>query len=457
MQTIKYLSIMKKTLIYAAAAALLALVACKKEDPVPPVQDTVKVTPTTVTIPGDGGSARLAIETNAESVSVESSDAWLTATLSGKELEVKADANPALTERKATVTVKAGTATASVSVTQEKGSKYPGYAPANLGQADYSGIFMLKMFGLTEYEGGQMALQLISEDNRYAVNIECFTECFTAPEQVELTVGTYTKGSDSVTGGYVGKALTWAPGELYVIEDEEDGDEELQYGSYLATTVGEEVTVTQLTGGTITVSKENGVYTIKTDLKDEKGNDVKFYYEGAVEINTDAAAYPGEAQHGDPTQGIIAAEIVYQPSEEDGTSVNLQLNLYTEAGLPATTFSFWVNPVSFEALPGTDLSGSYYLADEETGTAPGDPMTVDGGILLDLGGFSFPMGSYITFGLMDYFVPTNVSLVLERQADGKYTIAGMMADDSFSEFYLFADPAALEIEYTDGFADDEED
>jgi len=134
---------------------------------------------------------------------------------------------------------------------------------------------------------------------------------------------------------------------------------------------------------------------------------------------------------------------------------HLTLNLDCEGGYPSTCFSFYVKEVSFEALPTTDLSGLYYSPDGEE-LLEGDAGTVDLGSLLELEGFSFPMGSYIMYDLGDYFIPDGmITLSLERKEDGTYIINGMMANADFSDFIMFADEeTGYEIKYYDNTEDD---
>ena len=452
---------MRKSLFLAAAAALLTVFACQKPDnnQTPSgTSETLSVSPKSVTLPAEGGSAKVAIETNAASVTASSSETWLTATVSGKELQLLADANPSTEPRTATVTVKGATASATVSVTQEKGSKYPGYKAASLSESSYMGIMMLKMMGVEGYDGGEAVLRLVSEDKRYEITLDLYTECFASAEEVTLTTGTYTKGNDDMSQMILeGKKLTWIPGALMVLEDEE-GSEELQYGSFIVETIGETQTVYQLAEGSLTITEDNGAFLIKTDLKTKEGADVKYYFEGPVEMEVSASAFPSET---DPTQ-VTGASITYLGAEEEGGPVHLELTLSTDDMFTMSTFSFYVPSVSFEDLPGTDLSGTYRVADPEDETEPanpGDPWTVDLGSLLSFGDFSFPSGSFIMFSFGDYFVPDGmVSLVLDRKEDGRYVITGAMANADFSEYYMFTDDkTSFEITYSDDTAGDDDD
>lgn len=446
---------MKKVFAFAAVAALVVLSCNKAPDP---VAETLSVSPTSVTLEGEGESAKLAVETNAASVTAQSSETWLSVTVSGKEITITAEANPTEEPRTAVVTVKGSSKTFSVNVTQKKGSRYPGYTAATTDGMDYSGILMMKMTGMTEYEGGEAQLRLTTEDGRYSLLLDFFIDCFASAEEVTLTIGTYSKGNDNVTEEGMkleGKAKTYFPGVLYVISDEE-GDEELQYGTFLTTTIGENSTVDQITGGTFSVEEVEGGYLIKTDLKTAAGDDVKLYYEGPVTINADGAVYPGEAAHGDPTKNIESASITYNGAEEEGAPVNLLLTLSCEGGYPMTTFSFYVPSMTYDELLAYDLSGNFYPADGET-TAAGDAGTVDMGSSMDLGGFVLPMGSYVIYAPMDYFIPDGfVSLTLTKTADKTYQISGALMDAAGTNMYMFMGEESFEFSYTDGTAYEDE-
>ena len=82
---------MKKVFAFAAVAALVVLSCNKAPDP---VAETLSVSPTSVTLEGEGESAKLAVETNAASVTAQSSETWLSVTVSGKEITITAEANP---------------------------------------------------------------------------------------------------------------------------------------------------------------------------------------------------------------------------------------------------------------------------------------------------------------------------------------------------------------------------
>jgi len=448
---------MKRSLILLSTLlAILSLLAVSCETPEPEPEDSVKITPTTLTLPGDGGTGRLAVESNVSNLSCRSSETWLKATLEGMELVVEAEASNVLEPRTANVSVTGGKATATVVITQEAGSKYPGYTETVEVSADYSGGMMQKFYHLEDADGGLLNLSLTTADQRYTLFLEMFTEWFENADQVEIVAGNYTKGADKPAGsGYVARKMSWVPGDVAVITDA-DGTEEIQYGTWLEETIGTTSTSVNIKEGSILVEKlPDGVYLIKTDLEDENGEPVKFVYEGAIEINSDGAVFTGDLVKGDPTE-FVSGTILYEGDSSEGVT-HLTLSLYCAGndGYPITSFSFYVPSVSFDSLATTDLSGSYFPADGET-TKPGDAGTVDIGSSEEFMGMLFPVGSHIVFGMMNYFIPNGmVSLVLTRTTDGKYNVTGVMADADFEEFYMFMDEdKAIDIQYLDATDED---
>ena len=427
-------------MILAAAAALLAVFACKKNPAPSNTTDSVTVTPATATFTGEGGSVKLAIETEASPITAESSDSWLTATVDGKELNLTASPNTEKAARNATVTVKAGSASATVSVSQDKASAYPGYIETKIGEVFYAGVLLQKMTGKTKFNGGQANIMLASVDGRYTVNLDIFTECFESAEEVTLTTGTYKKGKDDISKmQIIGEAKTWVPGKIVVLDDDGE-EEELQYGSFMVTAIGEVETVTQIIDGTVTISEKDGVYTIKTDLKDDAGADVKFYYEGPVKMNTEGAVYPVE-EGADPTD-IVAVVCTYM-GESVYNATNIGITLACEYSYPMSLFSIYIDHTEPGDLEKSDLSGTYTST-----AAPGRAGAADIGLMQDFGEFSFPMGSYITYGLLNYFIPDDfVSLTLVKKESGKYIITGTMRNSEGEEFNFADDKTEWEIEF----------
>jgi len=439
---------MKKRFFFTLAI-LAAVASCEKPDQpdVDPGKESgsIVISPSSVTLSGDGETTRLAVETTLSDLTCESSEAWLSASLNGKELTVTAPVNPEQTQRQAVVTVSSGSVNGKVTVTQAAGSKYPGYNElGSVEYAAYTGGFIYKIYKNIDPNGGQAELILKSADGRYALTLEFFTKYFETPDDVTLA-GSYSKGSDDLSyngAGYVAQPGTFVPGCGYADEE----DEVLDMGSYLVTTIGETENLAYITDGSFTITENSdGTILVKTDLRTADGSDVKFFYEGGLELDLSMAAYPGDAARGDAT-AFTSAKISYEGSEDGVT--HLSLYLYCEGGLPSTCFSFYVPEVSFEALPDTDLSGTYYSPDRIT-TFDGQAGTVDLGALLDLEGFTLPLGSYVMYDLGDYLIPDGmVSLTLTRQADGKYIIGGMMMNADFSDYVMFLDETTSHaIEY----------
>ena len=452
---------MKKYLAIAAAATaiIFAATSCdEKPQPEPVVETTLSVNPTSVTLQGAGETVKLAIETNAETVLCTPGADWIQASVSGKELTLTAAANPTEEPRNTEVTLTAGDKQAKVQVTQAAGSKYPGYTRATAEESTYLGYMYQKLYDVEDGDGGSISINLASPDGRYSLHIEAFTTLFEAEEDVCLSPGTYTKGADDPAGaGFVCKAMTWVPGCAVVIEDEE-GTEELPYGSWLTTTIGENITDAKVTSGSFTVEEKDGGYLIKTDLTTEDGTAINFYYEGVLEIDSDGAIYPGEPERPEITS-FVWGEITYM-GEAGENSTQLELTLYCdeEGNYPMISYTFYVPTVSFENLANTDLSGAYYVADGEE-SFPFDPGTVEIGTKMEIEGFTFPMGSYVIYGMLDYMIPDGmVSLILARNEEGKYNVTGAMATADFSAFCMFMDETTyIPFEYNDGTAYDDED
>ncbi len=89
-------------------------------DPDPAIPVTVTLNPLTVAIPATGGESTISVTTTAD-WSAASNQGWLTVTKeSSTSLKIQAEANTTGNDRPAKVTFTAGTATASVNVTQAK-------------------------------------------------------------------------------------------------------------------------------------------------------------------------------------------------------------------------------------------------------------------------------------------------------------------------------------------------
>ncbi len=69
-----------------------------------------------------------------------------------------------------------------------------------------------------------------------------------------------------------------------------------------------------------------------------------------------------------------------------------------------------------------------------------------------------PMGSYIVFGLMDYWTPDDlVSLTLVRKESGAYIITGTMRDTSGEEYNFADDRTELDLIMEEDPGDDDDD
>ena len=441
---------MKKLMIIAAAAAaLLSLVSCKK-DKQPEGDVTIVVTPSTVVIPGDGGSITLSVETSATSISCQVKDDcdWLKASVSGPSIILEADPNPNEEPRETELTVVAGAKSLTVPVTQQAGSKYPGYLKAQLTGAGYFGCSLYLMGKPEDADGGYAYVGLQSEDKRYFLSLEFYTGLFNSAEEVTLTPGTYTAGADDMSQDIsliVGKMLTFIPGCSKVFEDE-DETEELLYGTYLVTTVGETETTAYINAGDFTVSGKEGVFTIMTNLKDENGNDVKFYYEGPIEFNTEFAVFPADMAI-DPTD-VSSVTCNYLGTKGDVT--NLEIVLNTRNMMVSTHIPICINAVSFDDLPGTDLSGSY-----ESSNTAGEALYAAPGAWLEYEDLKMPDvdGSYIMLGLMEFFVPDDyVNLTIVRRSNG-YVVTGTFRNKFEDEWVFMDDRTEFEFEYEDASDD----
>lgn len=135
---------------------------------------------------------------------------------------------------------------------------------------------------------------------------------------------------------------------------------------------------------------------------------------------------------------------------EDEDCSNLQITLMCEGGMPATTFSIYTDILAFDDLANTDLSGTYSSNTMGAGSC-------DLGTALEMGDFTFPMGSYIMFALMDYFIPDSMVVLTLKKSGNGYIVTGTM-ENSDGETYSFMDDKTVwEFEYADGTAEEEED
>ena len=97
-------------------------------------------------------------------------------------------------------------------------------------------------------------------------------------------------------------------------------------------------------------------------------------------------------------------------------------------------FNFYMPAAEFSQT--MDLSGEYMPA--ETDADKGKAGTVDLGYMVDLGGFSFPMGSSIIFNNGDMWAADGLAtLILEKQESGEYAVMASMSDATFTTMYMF--------------------
>lgn len=410
---------MKKYLTIAALAALVGFVSCEKT---PVEKIDISASPATVTFEGDGGTINVAVTTSSETFTVETGADWLTYEVNGKEIALTATNNNTKAERSATVTLTDDHSSCKIEVAQQIGSPVAGYKALASASMDYAGT-MMYMFSkpLTEDYGGMGFLAFEDMDGN-AINIWIYTPLYLSAEEVELPEGEYTAGEDKILK-YYAVPYTWVPGTESSFADEED-DETMVFGSTI-TTITDEVIL--LVSGKMVIN--DGIITI--DMKDAEGNEYKYAYDGDVEIITDNATYPSETE--DPTQNISQITCSYNGLNESGA---LSMTLMIFAGEDRmnpniSMFNFYMPAAEFSET--MDLSGTYMPA--ETEADKGKAGTVDLGYMVDLDGFSFPMGSYIFFNNGEMWAADgSVVLMLEKKESGEYSIMASMADSAFKSY-----------------------
>lgn len=123
-----------------AVFALLSLPGCNEpEDPTPPSETKLSVSPTNLVFPAEGGSQEFRINTDAPSSQVSASDSWVSVATSNDVVTVTVPANSSKDSRTATITVRAGNAKAEVTVLQSGKTSRPAddpYPTAQYGLAD---------------------------------------------------------------------------------------------------------------------------------------------------------------------------------------------------------------------------------------------------------------------------------------------------------------------------------
>ena len=414
---------MKKYLTIAALAAFAGIVSCEK--PSADLKD-IAASPATVTFEGEGGTINVAVTTSSETFSVETGADWLTYEVNGKEIALTATNNNSKAERSATVTLMDDHSSCKIEVAQQIGSPVAGYKALASASMDYAGTQMY-MFSkpLTEDYGGMAFLNFKDMDGN-SLEIMIYTPLYLAAEEVELPEGKYTAGKDKMLEFYA-VPFTWGPGTTLSFGPDEGEDEEATFGSTF-TSITEQTTL--LKSGKIDI--KDGIITI--DMKDADGNEYKYAYDGEVEIITENATYPTEAE--DPTQNIFQIACSYNGLNEAGA---LSMTLMILAGEDRmnpniSMFNFYMPAAEFSDT--MDLSGEYMPA--ETDADKGKAGTVDLGYMMDFGGFTIPMGSSIIFNNGDMWAADGlVSLILTKEESGEYSIMASMADATFTTMYMF--------------------
>ena len=414
---------MKKYLTIAALAAFAGIVSCEK--PSADLKD-IAASPATVTFEGEGGTINVAVTTSSETFSVETGADWLTYEVNGKEIALTATNNNTKAERSATVTLMDDHSSCKIEVAQQIGSPVAGYKALASASMDYAGTQMY-MFSkpLTENYGGMAFLNFEDMDGN-SLNIMIYTPLYLTAEEVELPEGKYTAGEDKMLEFYA-VPFTWVPGTTLSFGPDEGEDEEATFGSTF-TSITEQTTL--LKSGKIDI--KDGIITI--DMKDADGNEYKYAYDGEVEIITENATYPTEAE--DPTQNIFQIACSYNGLNEAGA---LSMTLMILAGEDRmnpniSMFNFYMPAAEFSDT--MDLSGEYMPA--ETDADKGKAGTVDLGYYVEYEGIKFPMGSSIIFNNGEKWAADGLAtLILEKKETGEYSIIASMSDAAFTTMYLF--------------------
>ena len=417
---------MKRIFHYAAAAVIIPfMAACTETDE---TVSSLSATPASVTIPAEGGTVNVVINTDASSFEYSGQAEWLEVTLDGKAMNLSAEANPDQTQRDCNISVTAGSRTISIPVTQEAASKYPGYDEVSaLGtESYYQGI--IPFMGPADQEGGQ-AFLYFTLDARTELTVELFTTMFASADEVELTPGTYTLGEDfaSESMAYAAEPMTFVPGLVQERDDEEEV-ETIPYGTYTVTTINDVETYNVITGGTMTVSaNDDGTVTVLMDFTAGDGTALKYYYEGELELSSANASFPGVEIL--PTDVISVSGTYNGANEGYADYCNIELTLNTAGSPYPTTFINFNIPYTAFA-DDIDLSGTYNAID-----TPFSAAGINKGTTPAPGPFSFPTGTYVYLDLDmttftgEFFVADGAStMTLTKNDDGTYDIAATLAN-----------------------------
>lgn len=459
---------MKKFFLLAAVAAVTCLAACKKTEnpqptpgpgPGPETKDAVSVSPTSVSFEGEGGKLNVAVTTNVASFTVSGNPDWLTVATGEKEISLTAAANTVAEPRSCNLTITAGTASCTLAVSQKAGSPYPGFTVCSSAKFEYAGTMLYMFLKPTEEDyGGTGYISLTDEDGN-TFSIWVYTELFASEEEVELTPGTYVKGTDNYPYSLTAKKMTYVPGVTFTFSDEGEEDEANVGGSYFTNqTTGE---VSLLTDGRVEViSNTDGTQVILVDMTSADGTPFKYVYMGQVEIDAEGAGYPSTSERIDVAATLFGAECYYMGDVYGNGTANFQLYLYSgDPEDPAMTiFEFNAEAVDFSE--DIDLSGEYYTPSEpEEGEEPADPygagMLIPGALVELFPGFEMPQGTYIMYSFGDYLLADAfASLLLERQEDGKYTLTSALMSTTDGMVMFMGDDFTgvhdLEIPIIDG-------
>lgn len=439
---------MKRIFHYAAAAVIIPfMAACTETDE---TVSSLSATPASVTIPAEGGTVNVVINTDASSFEYSGQAEWLEVTLDGKAMNLSAEANPDQTQRDCNISVTAGSRTISIPVTQEAASKYPGYDEVSaLGtESYYQGI--IPFMGSADQEGGQ-AFLYFTLDARTELTVELFTTMFASADEVELTPGTYTLGEDfaSESMAYAAEPMTFVPGLVQERDDEEEV-ETIPYGTYTVTTINDVETYNVITGGTMTVSaNDDGTVTVLMDFTAGDGTALKYYYEGELELSSANASFPGVEIL--PTDVISVSGTYNGANEGYADYCNIELTLNTAGSPYPTTFINFNIPYTAFA-DDIDLSGTYNAID-----TPFSAAGINKGTTPAPGPFSFPTGTYVYLDLDmttftgEFFVADGAStMTLTKNDDGTYDIAATLANTA-GESYEY-DIKGMNIELYDDTA-----
>ena len=296
---------MKASKFIAMLAIAAGIMACTEQEEKD--EDSISATPSTVTFEADGGAINVAVA--ADVYKVDGAEAWLTCVPKGRELALTAEPNTERSARSCTLTLTNGTASCKVTVNQKAGSPYLGYSVANSALYEYAGTLLYAFFKpVTPDYGGMAYITLETEDVTYSLQI--YTELFKSAEEVKVEEAEYTVGQDDYsTLTIYAVPSTFSPGVVTI-----DEDDIMAMGSTLVINTSEETRA--ITGGTIKVFAENGGITILADVIDDKGENHKVVYEGALEADTTGAGYPSEGEHLDPTQNVFYAGLSLVDSAE---------------------------------------------------------------------------------------------------------------------------------------------